>query len=828
MRTKRVVALSLITTFIVSLLSGCTKGTENTGDAQAQKTTSSAMGRYLEEEIPLPGGKQRILNIRFLDNGSIAGIMESDEGMMALWSTTDYGKNWEQQYEIPISAENQEFISEAVIFNDGSILYGLYLMDKEEYWRMDKDGNKTQLNIDLPEVEEMDGVINSRAFPLPEDIESSDNQGIEMGAQIITSNEISEEDLANGVVPNEDANDRGSFAINEDFSMQNGVRRFIVGQTDEVIVETMMNQILRIDAETGEVIKTYPVADDDYIVGVSIVNNKLYIETESGIECYDLETGNNLEVEEALADKAANNDSASNSGYMDMMKDGLAITAKIGDATGAIYLADNTGVYRQSEDGTILEQIMDMSLTSLSVPSVVVNEMIVMEDDSFLIHASGENYGDDNLYHYVYSADAKAMPESEIRVYSLAENREIRQAIALFQKANPDIMVSLQVGITGEEGITVSDALNTLNTEIMAGKGPDLLILDGMPIDSYIEKGILADISDVVNEIDEQSGLLESIKNDYAIASRISVPFVQGEDQYVEAIKDMATLNAASKAAKEADPEQKGIAGYSIEELMRYLYRIDVNNFITADGELAESSLQNFLECAKEMAQNNKIEAADTEESSAGFAAIESELTMGANMAELDAMGVAMELVSKSVKLGRGEVKTQGDLATIIATNEKMNMMYKIVTDDEGKSILLTNTILGINDKSEQIEKAKAFLSFCLAKEAQMSSQGMGLPVTKEALSETLNKDFDDMGFMGSSMSETGMTEMFELLIKKPATADIEAFEAIIRGETRIGYANDIVQEIVMEQLMNYVEERMTLDEAVEAISKKVSLYLSE
>ena len=50
-------------------------------------------------------------------------------------------------------------------------------------------------------------------------------------------------------------------------------------------------------------------------------------------------------------------------------------------------------------------------------------------------------------------------------------------------------MWSLEIGTSGEDSVTVSDALRTLNTDIMAGKGPDILILDGMPVENYIQKG---------------------------------------------------------------------------------------------------------------------------------------------------------------------------------------------------------------------------------------------------------------------------------------------------------------------------------------------------
>lgn len=40
--------------------------------------------------------------------------------------------------------------------------------------------------------------------------------------------------------------------------------------------------------------------------------------------------------------------------------------------------------------------------------------------------------------------------------------------------------MTLEIGLTGEDGMTEADALRTLNTEILAGSGPDILRLDGM------------------------------------------------------------------------------------------------------------------------------------------------------------------------------------------------------------------------------------------------------------------------------------------------------------------------------------------------------------
>ena len=93
-------------------------------------------------------------------------------------------------------------------------------------------------------------------------------------------------------------------------------------------------------------------------------------------------------------------------------------------------------------------------------------------------------------------------------VYSLEENSGIRQAVVMFQKKYPDIYLTLETGMSGNDGVTRTDALKTLNTEIMAGKGPDILILDGISSETYAEQGMLEDLSGILKE----AGLLDNIR----------------------------------------------------------------------------------------------------------------------------------------------------------------------------------------------------------------------------------------------------------------------------------------------------------------------------
>ncbi|MFR9190676.1 MAG: extracellular solute-binding protein, partial [Anaerotruncus massiliensis (ex Togo et al. 2019)] len=163
-----------------------------------------------------------------------------------------------------------------------------------------------------------------------------------------------------------------------------------------------------------------------------------------------------------------------------------------------------------------------------------------------LLYADGM---DRTLMNYTYSADTPTVPDKELRVFSLRDNKTIRQAMGLFQRQNPDVHVVYDVALTGADAVTASDALRTLANELLAGKGPDLLVLDGMPIDSYVEKGVLLDLSEPVGGKTASGEWLkaeaESFKTAdgriYAVPARFSVPVILADEEAARA-KDLTAL----------------------------------------------------------------------------------------------------------------------------------------------------------------------------------------------------------------------------------------------------------------------------------------------
>lgn len=72
--------------------------------------------------------------------------------------------------------------------------------------------------------------------------------------------------------------------------------------------------------------------------------------------------------------------------------------------------------------------------------------------------------------------------DAVLRLYTLKDNENLWQSTKLFMEKYPDYPVVIEVGVSEEDGRTVSDAIRSLNTEIMAGNGPDIILSSTKPI----------------------------------------------------------------------------------------------------------------------------------------------------------------------------------------------------------------------------------------------------------------------------------------------------------------------------------------------------------
>ncbi|MDO5601321.1 MAG: hypothetical protein Q4G07_01000 [Oscillospiraceae bacterium] len=208
----------------------------------------------------------------------------------------------------------------------------------------------------------------------------------------------------------------------------------------------------------------------------------------------------------------------------------------VADGIGATFIVDLNDGYTQeisaqslpprpnitglSEDGS-LYAISSQSIQQLKPGSTLVEELLSGQDYFFggnTNHFSAVfpmgNYiytviNEGRLFRYHYDENAVLENQGSLTVFSMHDDTAVRQTIAELRLTHPGLTVQYRIGDEEMEGgLTKDDLIKSLNTELLAGTGPDVLILDDMaPLDSYLESGVFTDLTDLI----DTSGLYENL-----------------------------------------------------------------------------------------------------------------------------------------------------------------------------------------------------------------------------------------------------------------------------------------------------------------------------
>ena len=401
--------------------------------------------------------------------------------------------------------------------------------------------------------------------------------------------------------------------------------------------------------------------------------------------------------------------------------------------------------------------------------------------------------------------DQTKKEDAVLRLYTLKENENLWQSAKLFMEKYPKYPVVIEVGISEEDGKTVSDAIRSLNTEIMAGNGPDIILMDGLPIEDYIEKGGLEDLSDMVESVKENGeeffenvlSPYEKGEKVYAIPSRFSVPIIIGKEGAVTP-EEVKTLSGTLKTRREE--QIKGIARNATKSIPLLLLTF-WNDIISEESVVDQEALSTFLEEARMLFDASEIDL---------------ELPYYSGDA-----GVTMAF-QKDI-LSVDEMDMGQTLAQLESVSANSPVFYDYLNSESGKKFI-PKWIFGITASSEKKEAAKAFLSYFLSSE-NMDQYDWTLSVNKTSFRKTL------------PISETKeqMTVMYPeqdsaegIRIQKLNAEEAEEFVNFLsEADTKIAVEQALFEEILT-QAEHYVYGEESLESAVNAIVEKVEIYQAE
>ena len=500
------------------------------------------------------------------------------------------------------------------------------------------------------------------------------------------------------------------------------------------------------------------------------------------------------------------------------------------DKDNTLYLACQDGLY-QCTAGESPKQLLQGTLCSMGDPSNGKYGMLVEDGPVFLVLFSS------GLSRFTYDETMPATPDKELKVYSLKKDQTLQQAVSAYQKAHQDVFVKYEVGMSGENGLTAEDAIKALNTEIMAGNGPDVIMLDGLPIESYLAKGMLADLSENLKAVEEKEEFFDNITRVYeedgkiyAIPTRFRIPLLMGNEEFVSNIQDLSSLSAVMEEMREKNPEGSILSAYTPEILLKMLAIASEPTWSKEDGNLQEETVKEFLTQAKKIYDNEISGISDSEKEEFLNSVRGSDDSSGtAEETALDISWSILNFLTKSqaqLAIGASQQVSLDFTNVISVPRVKPEVVYKPLSL-QAENVFQAESIVGVSAKAAEPEMAREFVEMLLSYNV-MSMQQEPYPVNAASFDSFFDTDMEGDGAFGSMGISKDDGSVATLDLYWPNEEEQKGLEQMVRSLKTPYLPGSPIEQAILEAGVSVLEGNMSVDEGVAQIKQKIQLYLSE
>ena len=511
---------------------------------------------------------------------------------------------------------------------------------------------------------------------------------------------------------------------------------------------------------------------------------------------------------------------------------GYPLTVSGSGEKDVIYLACRNGMYRHVLGGSALEQVIDGALSTLGDPSAVIYRVKVLEEQEFLI-ACAPSVG---LVRCKFDEGIPAMPDKELRIYSLRENRSVRQAMTDYKRTHTDLYIRYEVGLDGENGMTAEDALKRLNTQVLAGEGPDVLLLDGLPVDTWIGKGMLLDLRPVLEDLNGEDelfwnvveGFAEADGAVYAMPVCIRVPLLVGDRDLVGGMEDLESIAEQAEQLRRDYPEG-GIFGiHDAETMLRLFGMVSSGAWVEDDGRMDEAAVTEFLKLTKRIYDAEMAGAVPEQ-----VERLEEEAEEMASYGT-DPVQYRMEVCGNVLRIPQGYAAVAGgyvdgiqlcldNVTSVLRMGDRLD--YRILSG-QVPDAFLPAAVVGIRSGTERQEEAEEFVRLMFSANTQ-ENISEGFPVNRSAY-EIHFQLYEENSGNGSMMlpMEDGTEQEIELYW--PDQNERETFTEYVETLKTPVLSDDYLCGLVYESGVKVLEGERSAEEGAAEIVKKASIYLAE
>lgn len=394
-----------------------------------------------------------------------------------------------------------------------------------------------------------------------------------------------------------------------------------------------------------------------------------------------------------------------------------------------------------------------------------------------------------------------------------------------YEAKHPNITIELQSVESDDSRIEqdMEKFVKTTNTALLSGKGPDLINLDQLPSADYITKGLLTDMSKIMDndpefkKEDYFNNVLDGIKANggiYGMPLYFFVYGLMGNQTFIE--KSGVTFDdtkwtwadfseTAKQLTKNADKEyyRYALGGIPPENMLSKFVNDQYGSYVDQVNGIAKFDTSNFIQMMKQVKSlydNNIINPTE------------------------------YSLIFNPVQINSPEVYIrelrQSDFGGKYAHKSKL---YLSPNPERGKpgATFRTYLTIGINNKSSVKPEAWDFVKFMVSEEMQSQAKSTGFSINKASYKKR-STELLKTGQVESDQPIGPMKgQVFEITQK-----DIDDLEKFVNGAIYPVHpprsSPNKIDQIVQEESIAYFSGQKTPEAVAELIQNRVTTVLNE
>lgn len=397
---------------------------------------------------------------------------------------------------------------------------------------------------------------------------------------------------------------------------------------------------------------------------------------------------------------------------------------------------------------------------------------------------------------------------------------DVRKQVVQFNKENEEYRIVISDYSKYDTDDNYSGGANRLNTDIVSGNIPDILVLDtDMPVDSYISKGLFLDMSDYFKNDEELSkneyldSVMEVFKTDGKMYKLIPSFYVETVMTAKENVGDKKTWTIADleKLIKDKNVEYKNVFGaLGRDDLFEMALSLTGSQFIdwsTLTCSYNSDAFIHLLEFANEFP-----EELDDDEYFADNSAFWRE---------------GKALASRISISGFSDVSYEEK-----GIYGKDIVAVGFPSENGTGAAIFPNLQLTISDSSKVKDGCWQFVRYFLTDEYQ-NTIDTAWPVSMKKINELAAAAKKRPTYTDENGKEVEYDDVFyigdtEIIIDPMTDEEVQEVIDYLGSVSQVGNYNEEVNKIIKEEAAAYFSGQKTAAEVADIIQSRVQIYVNE